>query len=247
MPRRTLYYQPIKTAPKVNETMATRIKAFIEKYPEAGYRTVAWMLNYNKNTVQRIFQLKGWQVNKKPRGFRPRVKAFPSAVPEPDTRWSTDLARVWCGKDRWCTLAVVMDCGSRELLGWQLSRSAKAQTAESALEHALINRFGCLGRVPKKFKLRSDNGLVFCSKSYIRLVKAYGLEQEFITPHTPQQNGMVERLIRTIKEQCVYHHRFESIGHARRVIAEWIDFYNKERPHQSLGMKSPEEWYRLAA
>lgn len=205
------------------------------------------MLKLNKNTVQPIFQLKGWQVRKKPRGFRPRAKAFPSVTPAPNQRWSTDLARVWCDKDCWCRLALVMDCCTRELLGWQLSRSAKTKTAESALEHASINRFGCLGRVPQKFKLRSDNGLVFCSKTYTRLVKSYGLEQEFITPHMPQQNGMVERLIRTLKEQCIYHHRFESIRHAEQIIANWIDFYNKERPYQSLGMKSPKESFKLAA
>ena len=247
VPRRTLYYQAVKKKRAVNETIAKRIKGFINKYPEAGYRTVAWMLKLNKNTVQRIFQIKGWQVRKKTRGFRPRVKVFPSTASRPNLRWSTDLARVWCGpQDRWCTLALVMDCCTREILGWQLSRSAKAKTAESALEYALIHRFGCLGRVPEAFLLRSDNGLVFSSKSYVGLVKGYGLKQEFITPYTPQQNGMVERLIRTIKEQCIYHHRFESIRQAERIIADWIQFYNEERPHQSLGMKSPTECFKLA-
>ena len=49
------------------------------------------------------------------------------------------------------------------------------------------------------FLLRSDNGLVFTSRSYTALVKSYGLKQEFITPYTPQQNGLVERMIRTLK------------------------------------------------
>lgn len=247
VPRRTLYYRAKQCERKVNPVIAKRIKAFINQYPEAGYRTTAWMLKLNKNTVQRIFQLKGWQVKKKPRGFRPRVKSYPSVSSKPNERWSTDLARVWCGNDRWCTLALVMDCCTREILGWRLSRSAKAKTAESALEDALIKRFGCLGRVPHKFQLRSDNGLVFTSKTYTGLIKSYGLEQEFITPYTPQQNGMVERLIRTIKEQCVYHHRFESIRNAERIIADWIKFYNDKRPHQSLGMKSPSESFKLAA
>ena len=105
--------------------------------------------------------------------------------------------------------------------------------AEAALEDALINRFGCLGRVPQTFKLRSDNGLVFCSKTYTSLVKDSGLSQEFITPYTPQQNGMVERLIRTIKEQCVYPHRCENIRHAERALADWIRFIMKS-DHISL-------------
>ncbi|EJM97073.1 integrase family protein, partial [Herbaspirillum sp. YR522] len=61
----------------------------------------------------------------------------------------------------------------------------------------MITRYGSLGRVTVPFLLRSDNGLVFTSRNYTALVRSYGLEQEFITPHCPQQNGMVERVIRT--------------------------------------------------
>ena len=71
------------------------------------------------------------------------------------------------------------------------------------MEQALIARYGSLGCVAAPFLLRSDNGLVFTSRSYTALVRSYGLQQEFITPHCPQQNGMVERVIRTLKEQCV--------------------------------------------
>ncbi|WP_215779018.1 DDE-type integrase/transposase/recombinase [Paludibacterium sp. B53371] len=158
------------------------IKAMIEENHSFGYRTVAGLLGFNKNTVQRIFQLKGWQVKKRPVGFRPRVQALPSVAERPNERWSTDLCRIWAGKDGWSHLALVIDCCTRELLRWHLSRSGKSQTAESALEHALINRFGCLGHVPERFLLRSDNGLVFTSRRYTALVKSYGLQQAFITP-----------------------------------------------------------------
>ena len=132
-------------------------------------------------------------------------------------------------------------------MGWHLSRSGKAITAASALEHALINRFGSLGKVPKEFLLRSDNGLVFTSHRYTALVRSYGLRQEFITPHCPQQNGMVERVIRTIKEQCIHRQRFDSIQHQTRAIGDWITFYNHRRPHQALDMKTPAEAFALAA
>ena len=149
----------------------------------------------------------------------------------PDERLATDLCRVWAGRDGWAVLAVVMDCHMRELLGWHLSRSGRARTAESALEQALISRYGRLGKVQAPFLLRSDNGLVFTPRSYTALVKGYGLQQEFITPHCPQQNGMVERLIRTIKEQCVHRYSFETTQHASRVLGDWITLYNHLRPH----------------
>jgi len=54
---------------------------------------------------------------------------------------------------------------------------------------------------------------------------------------------MVERVILTLKEQCVHRRRFESQTHALRVIADWISFYNCQRPHQSLKMMTPDAAY----
>jgi len=248
VPRRTMYYKPVKNSvPKIQERFAKPIKAMIEENPSFGYRTVAWLLGFNKNTVQRIFQLKGWQVRKRSIGFRPRVEALPSVAAAPNERWSTDLCRVWTGRDGWASLALVIDCHTRDLLGWHLSRSGKATTAGNALEQALIARFGTLGRVHTPFLLRSDNGLVFTSRHYTALVRSYGLRQEFITPHCPQQNGMVERVIRTLKEQCTHRQRFESIQHASRAISDWITFYNHQRPHQALKMKTPAQAFALGA
>lgn len=72
---------------------------------------------------------------------------------------------------------------------------------------------------------------VFTGRAYTRLVRSYGLKQEFMTPHCRQQNGMVERLIRTLKEQCVHRHHFETQQHAMRLLSDWIRFYNHRRPH----------------
>ena len=115
------------------------------------------------------------------------------------------------------------------------------------MEQALIARNGCLGKVKNPFLLRSDNGLIFTSRSYTALVKSDGLQQEFITPYSPKQNGMVERVIRALKNQCVHRHRFETLQHASRVIADWIGWYNHRCPHQALKMKPPTEAYALAA
>ena len=69
--RCALYYKPTKSLPKVQERFEAPIKAMIEQEPSFGSRTVAGLLDSNKNTVQRIFQIRGWQVKKRPVGFRP--------------------------------------------------------------------------------------------------------------------------------------------------------------------------------
>jgi putative transposase len=66
----------------------------IEENPSFGYRTVANLLDMNKNTVQRVFQIMGWQVRKRPVGFRPRIQALPSVAMAPNERWATDMCRV---------------------------------------------------------------------------------------------------------------------------------------------------------
>lgn len=246
--RRSWYYQPVKGSPRVNEHLAARVKRIIEQLPYAGYRTVAWLLGENKNTIQRLFQLKGWQVRKRRSGARPRIEALPSRATRPNERWATDMARVWCGQQHgWCALTIVMDCYTREALGWRLTTTGNAKAAEATLEEALISRYGVLGKATAGLVLRSDNGLVFTSRQFTRTVYQYGIKQEFIRPHCPQQNGMVERLIRTVKEQCIWLHNFETLDEARKVLRAWFSYYNERRPHQALGMKSPSMLNQIAA
>lgn len=248
VPRSTFYYQPRSRKPtKLNPELECRIRPIIERFPTFGIRRVWAWLRYredfpvNRKAVARLMRIKGWTVHKRRKGGRPRV-ASNSIAPKPDYRWATDIASVFCGaKDGWCSFVPVIDCCTRELLGWELARTARTKTAERALEEALLNRFGHLHRAPNGLVLRHDNGLVFGSKQYRRLAAEYGLQQEFITPYSPEENGLCERFIRSFKEECAWLHRFESIDQARSTIRSWVAHYNEERPHQALGYRSPRE------
>ncbi len=143
---------------------------------------------------------------------------------------------MWGSADAWLSLALVIDCSTQQLLGRHLSRAGKASTASAALGQELITRSGPLGGVPDPFLLRSDNGPALASCDYTRLARSYGLKQVFITPDCPQKNDMVERVVRTLKGRCVRRHVFESRIDAMLVIAEWIAFYNQQRPGQALKM-----------
>ncbi len=245
--RRSYYYKPKAGASRIDEKKVERIKATIEEYPTYGYRRVALLTGINKKAVQRILQLKGWQVKKRPKGHRPRARVMPSRSHAPDTRWAIDMTRVWCGMDGWSTLAAVIDTCTREVVGFRLSKSGRSKTAEAALQEGLIYRFGKLHRLSMPIVLRSDNGLVFTSKSFTKTVRDYNFTQEFITPYTPEQNGMIERFFRTIKEECIWHHNFQSLKEANDKITDWIQFYNGKRKHSALQYKTPQEAFRLVA
>jgi len=247
LPRRSFYYQPVKREKKLDPDKVARVKEKIEQFPTYGYRRLAFLLGINKKAVQRILQLKGWQVKKRSKGHRPRAKAMASKTLLPDRRWAIDMTRVWCGNDGWSTLAAVIDTCTREIVGFRLSSSGKAKTAEAALQEGLIYRFGRLKRLEVSIMLRSDNGLVFSSQSFTKMVRDYNFKQEFITPYTPEQNGMIERFFRTIKEECLWHYNFTSLKEANEIIGNWIRFYNEKRRHSALRYKTPVEAFRLVA
>lgn len=145
MPEKS-WSSPKKSA-SVRPELAEPIKALIEEEPSFGYCAVAALLGMSKNTLQWIFQIKSWQVRKRCIGYRQRIQALPSVATAPIQRWAADPFRVWSGKGGWLSLALVIDCHARQLLGWQLSRTGKAGTASAAVEQVLISGFDTLGRV----------------------------------------------------------------------------------------------------
>jgi len=260
LPRSTAYYHPKhpERNPDLDQSLADQIRSLIERFPQFGIRRIWAYLRFrlgelvNRKKVARIMRIKGWTMRQRKRGLRPRVEISRSRAEQPDQRWSTDIALVFCGAEEgWCSFVPVIDCCTREVMGWELSLTARAKTAERALESALIKGFGFVHGAPEGMTVRSDNGLVFGSKLYRRLCREYHLSQEFITPYTPEENGLVERFIRSFKEECVWLHNFESMAEARTEIAKWIDWYNNDRPHQALNYKTPDqarkEFLKLAA
>jgi putative transposase len=134
------------------------------------------------------------------------------------------------------------DCHDRELIGWEFALRGRAKDAERVIEAACIRRFGTLRPTGNVQVVRSDNGLIFQSRRFRAACRDYRLSQEFITPYTPEQNGIIERFFRSFKEECVWQHRCNSFAEAKAAIAQWIEWCNPGRPHQSLGYKSPREY-----
>ena len=89
--------------------------------------------------------------------------------------------------------------------------------------------------------VRSDNGLIFQSRRVRAACRDYRLQQEFITPYTPEQNGLIARFFRSLKEECVWQHQVPPFDDARRMIRDWIHGYHQRRPHQARGYRRPHE------
>ena len=244
IPRSCIYQEPKKRAKyQVDEELAFRIRSIINQKSEYGLRRIVWKLNretdvkVNRKKVHRIMKIKGWTMKKRPKGMRPRVKGWKSACDRPNQRWAIDTTHLHTQMDGHCSVTAIIDCCDRQIVGYRVSKSGKSVVAEAALEDALIRRHPDSGLI-----LRSDNGLVFGSKSFSKITRRAGIRQEYITPYTPEQNGMIERWFRTLKEECLWKNNFKTIEKARKAIDRFVLEYNHNRPHRALGMLTPSEW-----
>jgi putative transposase len=230
--------------------LVERIHQLIQRHPTYGYRRVWALLRYsegqlvNRKRVYRLMKINRWMLHQRQATPRPRVQRLRSRVEASNERWAMDLTQIYCGVDGWGHLAAVIDCHDREIVGYEFALRARAKEAERALEAACLKRFGTLRPVEQTPVIRSDNGLVFQSRRFRDACRFYRLKQEYIMPYTPEQNGVIERFFRSLKEECVWQDNFESFSEASEKVTGWIRWYNQERSHQALGYKSPAEFRR---
>lgn len=229
-------------------SLVAAIKKIIHDQPTWGYRRIWATLRYkqgfpiNRKRVYRVLRDKGWFCNQRTRTPRPRVQARTSVTHSLNTRWAIDVTHFPCGRDGLAHMVGVIDCCNREIVGYEISVRSRANEAERALEAACIKRFGTLRPEGVTPVIRSDNGLIFQSRRFREACRFYRLGQEFITPYTPQQNGVIERFFRSLKEECVWQRNFASFDEAKKTVTAWVNWYNQERPHQSLGFRAPYEF-----
>lgn len=250
IPRSGLYRQAKGTTARapLSEELVDRLGPLIQAYPTYGYRRLWALLRFrhghihNRKAVYRALRLKRWLVHQRSCALRPRVTCRRSRATQSNRRWAVDVTHIPCGQDGWGHLTAVIDCHDREIIGYEFALRGRAQEAERAIEAACLTRFGTLRPVGATPVLRSDNGLIFQSRRFRRACHDYRLSQEFITPYTPQQNGLIERFFRSLKEECVWQHQFCNFEEARQKINIWMQWYNEARPHQALGYQSPQQY-----
>ena len=136
-------------------------------------------------------------------------------------------------------LAAIMDCASRHVLAWRLSNTLDAGFCTDALDAALA-RHG----TPEIFN--TDQGSQFTGFAFTGRLREAGIRISMDGRGRCLDNIFIERLWRSLKYEAVYLRELADGFEARRVIGEWIDFYNTERPHSALGGKTPAEAYRGA-
>jgi putative transposase len=157
----------------------------------------------------------------------------------PNQEWALDFAHDATGSGRRFRALSVIDAYTRQCLALETDTSFPSRRVTRVLE-AAMTRYG------RPATVRSDNGPELTSRHYL----AWFIEQKIaalhIQPGRPMQNGHVESFHGRLREECLRISWFTNLFDARRKVTDWKVEYNEQRPHSSLGYRTPAEFARVA-
>lgn len=218
------------------------------EFPKYGYRRIRIMLRrrhgiwMSKKTVQKIMRAFNLSLPTKKKRTQQKTYDKSHKIQRPNQLWQTDLTKVWVKGSGWCFLFAVIDCFTREILGWCFSLFGSAKEAIKALERAVELRFPY--GIPEDISLtvNSDNGNQFGARVYQKAVRDFGFEFTRTGYDTPEDNAYIESFFGKFKEEEVWTKEYEGFLEAESEIEEWIWWYNNERIHSSLNYLTPVEF-----
>jgi len=157
--------------------------------------------------------------------------------------------RVWLGdvtfvatRAGWLYLAVLLDLYSRKVIGWSMSERNDKRLALDALEMALMRR-----RPDSEVLHHTDRGSIYASDEYREKMGRHRLVSSMSRKADCYDNAVAESFFSTLKNELVCGSVFESRDRARSEIFDYIErFYNRQRIHQSLNYRTPDEMEKLA-
>ena len=241
--RSSLYYRP-RPASDLNLRLMRVIDEQHLRTPFYGARKMrAFLLIQgflvSLNRVKRLRRLMGIEaIYQKPNLSRrhPLHKIYPYLlrnleIVRPNQVWCADITYIPMERG-WVYLVAVMDWYSRKVLAWRLSITMESSFCLEALQEAM-DRYGR----PEIFN--TDQGGQFTCAAFIEQLLNKGIQISMDGKGRFLDNIFIERLWRSLKYEDVYLKAYPSVQKARESIGAWINFYNDERPHQTLGYQTP--------
>lgn len=211
-----------------------------QEKPRYGYRRLQVLLqrkgqHVNHKRLFRVYRSAGLSIKRKRRKRLVRVGCPAEHATAANQQWAIDFAqdRLACG--RTFRIFSVVDTFTRQCLALEVDTSFSSPRITRVLERAMAE-----GGKPQS--IRMDNGSEMTSRHFL----AWGVEQKIelvhIQPGKPVQNAHVESFTGRLREECLNLHWFWNLWDARKKIALWRNEYNEQRPHSSLGYRTPAEF-----
>ncbi len=168
-------------------------------------------------------------------------------ITRPDHAWCNDITYI-PGRRGFLYLVAIMDWATRKVLAWRLSNTMDTSFCVEALNEA-IAKYG------QPEIMNTDQGSQFTGAAWITTLANAKIKISMplgdFANHLPVTDGrgryldniFIERLWRSLKQEAVYLHELQGGFQVKRVIDEWFEFYNAERPHTALAKRTPDGAY----
>jgi len=230
----------VSTMPARDAQLASELRLIAAKKAAYGYR-FAWALldrrgwRVNPKRVRRVWRRLGLhQRRRKYRKIRTgTARAFPPTGP--NQVWAYDFTLDRCANGQMLKSLSIIDEWTRECLAIEAASSLTAVKVIAVLER-LFEQYGA----PQV--LRSDNGPEFIARALRIWLLCRQSDTATIDPGKPWQNGSVESFHATFRRECLDAEEFAHLREVKILIEQWRWEYNTQRPHSSLGYKTPAEF-----
>lgn len=218
--------------------------ALAAKHPGVGYRQLykrlrraGWKINHKR--VHRIYREMKLQQRRRKR--RVRIEGSGPVVRAMRTNeiWAMDFMADRLTRGQAYRLLTMLDCFNRECLRIDVNSSMS-----SVRVARIVSEIAAKRGLPEM--LLVDNGPEFRGKALKDWAERNGVKIHYIDPGRPTQNGTIESFNSIVRSECLELRSVDSIGEARKIVEDWREDYNNDRPHGSLGDATPVEFAAAA-
>lgn len=222
-----------------NVELRAALEELARRKPQWGYRMLAEVLNKQGHgasamRVYRLYRAAGLKLRRLKKKRLVRTSAARDVVRR-NQEWAVDFVHDTLATGRGIRVLAVVDTFTRECLCLETDNSMSGARVARALERVIDQR----GR-PES--IRCDNGPEFTSRRLVAWCAERQIRLIHIQPGKPMQNGYVESFNGRLRMECLNASWFHNLADARLKIYAWQDEYNSERPHSSLGGRTPNEF-----
>jgi putative transposase len=214
----------------------TRICDFARRFPHEGYRRMTFMMldadvvACSPASVYRVLKKAGLlagqtpNVSKKGTGF---VQPL-----QPHQEWHVDVSYLNIA-GTFYFLCSILDGYSRFIVHWEIREKMEEIDVETIIQRAREKFPGVTPRII------SDNGPQFIAKDFKEFIRITGMTHVRTSPYYPQANGKIERWHKTLKGECIRVKVPLSLDDARRIVADYVTYYNDVRLNSAIGFVTP--------
>jgi putative transposase len=231
--------------PDRNGKLREELVMLARRKPRYGYRRLHALLarqtwNVNPKRIYKLYREEGLAVRRLKRKRLARISPASAKLTAPNQEWALDFVSDSLASGRGIRTLTLVDSFTRECPVIEVDTGLSSQKVTRTLEKVISER-----GAPKS--LRCDNGPEFTSRHFLSWCEEKGVTLIHIQPGKPMQNGHIESFNGRFRDECLNANWFLNLADARRRIEIWRKDYNAERPHSSLGYRTPEEYARACS